>query len=68
MAYITTGQERVLWAAAALVEREHGTEGDRIISGIIDELMRDDDIKGVELWVKVAERFEKLAERHGGET
>ena len=58
----------MLWAAAALVEREHGIEGDRIISGIIDELIRDDDIKGVELWVKVAERFEKLAERIGQTT
>lgn len=65
MSYITTGQERVLWAAAALVEREHGRDGDKVISGIIDELIRDDDIKGVELWVKVAERYEVLSGRTG---
>lgn len=64
MSNITMGQERILWAAAALVEREHGRDGDRIISGIIDQLMREDDIRGVELWCKVAERFEKLSERH----
>lgn len=65
MKHITAGQERVLWAAAALVEREHGSEGDRIISGIIDQLIRDDDIRGVELWVRVAERYEQLAGRSG---
>lgn len=65
MNYITTGQERVLWAAAALVERKHGKDGDRIISEIIDELIRNDDIKGVELWVKVAERYELLSGRKG---
>jgi len=65
MGYIGTGQERVLWAAAALVEREHGRNGERIISGIIDQLIREDDVKGVELWVKVAERYERLAGQRG---
>ena len=60
MTDVKTGQERILWAAAALVEREHGREGDRIISGIIDQLMHDDDVRGVELWLKVSERYEKL--------
>ncbi len=61
MGYFKAGSERVLWAAAALVEREHGQNGDRVISDIIDDLMRDDDIKGVELWAKVAERYERLS-------
>ncbi len=66
MAYASRGQEHVLWAAATLVERDWGSGGSLMISRIIDDLIGRDDIKGVEMWLKVAERLEQLQDTQAG--
>ncbi len=66
VAYASRGQEHVLWAAATLVERDWGSGGSLMISRIIDDLIGRDDIKGVEMWLKVAERLEQLQDTQAG--
>ena len=57
-------REHVVWAAAIWVEKHFGAQGPGFIAERIDTLMLEDDIVGVEMWQKIAERYNALGERH----
>jgi hypothetical protein len=58
------GREHVVWAAALWLEKHYGALGPSIIAERIDTLMLEDDIVGVEMWQKIAERYDTLSEYH----
>lgn len=57
---MSASREYLLWAAALLVERDYGSMGSDFINRLIDDLITEDDVKGVEMWLKVAEKFDSL--------
>lgn len=63
MRRMAMSREYLLWAAALLVERDYGTDGRVFLEAMIDDLLLKDDIKGVEMWLRVAERLEALSSR-----
>ena len=56
------GREHVVWAAAIWLEKHYGALGPSVIAERIDTLMLEDDIVGVEMWQKIAERYGALSE------
>lgn len=54
------GREHVVWAAALWVEKHYGAQGPGFIAERIGSLVLEDDIVGVEMWQKIAERFDLL--------
>ncbi len=56
-------REHVDWAAALLVEKHHGTGGERFIAERIGQLVIEDDIAGVEMWLRISRCFERLQQR-----
>jgi len=56
-------REHILWAAALLVEKHHGTRGAQYIAERIGELVLEDDIAGVEMWLRISRCFDTLQQR-----
>jgi hypothetical protein len=56
-------REHVVWAAALWIEKNFGAQGPGFISERINTLMLEDDIVGVEMWLKIGERYSALGLR-----
>jgi hypothetical protein len=56
-------REHVVWAGALWVEKHYGEQGPAFITQRIGSLVLEDDIVGVEMWQKIAERYEALRDR-----
>lgn len=53
-------REHVVWAAAIWVEKNYGEDASGFIAQRIGAHVLKDDIMGVEMWQKIAERYESL--------
>jgi hypothetical protein len=58
--------DQELWAVALWVEKHRGADGPRYIAEQIGRLALEGDEAGVEMWRKVAERFDQLSLRNVG--
>jgi len=56
-------REHILWAAALLVEKHYGSGGSRYIAERIGDLVLEDDVAGVEMWLRISRCFETLQQR-----
>jgi len=59
---MTVTRDQELWALALKVEEQHGNDGPRHIADMIGKAALAGDDTGVNLWKRIAERFDRLTE------
>ena len=60
----TVTSERDLWAVALWVEANRGSDPMGYIAGELERFVRSADAEGVDAWLKVADRYRALQDRH----